>query len=84
MAMSLQRYEKNAIFFLLRHLLSGALAGMLFGVLVLVFDIAHMRSLAFNSENGALTLVLFFFGLFVTFGSLGMAAGIMSQGQDDH
>jgi hypothetical protein len=78
------RHERNAITFLLRHLLYGAVGGMVFGVLVVVLDIAHLRSLAMESTDGILTLVLFFFGLFVTFGSLGMAAGIMGLGQDDN
>jgi len=78
------RHERNAITFLLRHLLVGAVGGLVFGVLVIVLDIAHLRSLAMESNDGILTLVLFFFGLFVTFGSLGMAAGIMGLAQDDN
>jgi len=78
------RHERNAITFLLRHLLVGALGGLVFGVLVIVLDIAHLRSLAMESNDGILTLVLFFFGLFVAFGSLGMAAGIMGLAQDDN
>ena len=78
------RHERNAITFLLRHLLVGAAGGMVFGVLVIALDIAHLRSLAMDSQDGVLTLALFFFGLFVTFGSLGMAAGIMGLAQDDN
>ena len=78
------RHERDAIRFLLRHLLYGAVGGMVFGVLVVVLDIAHLRSLAMESQDGILTLALFFFGLFVTFGSLGMAAGIMGLAQDDN
>jgi len=82
--MPLKTYEKNAITFLLRHMLYGMTGGVVFGVLVLYYDIGHMRSLAFGSEHGLLTLVLFFFGLLITFGSVGMAAGIMGQAFDDH
>ena len=82
--MKLLRHEQTAIAFLIRHLLVGAVGGVLFGGLVLYFDIAHLRSLAFESRDGLLTLGLFFFGLFVTFGSLAMAIGVMGQGQDEN
>ncbi len=81
--MKLHRYERAAIGFLIRHLLVGALGGMVFGGLIVGFDIAHLRSLADESADGILTLLLFFFGLFVTFGSVGMGVGIMSLAQDE-
>ena len=82
--MGLHRHERTVVAFLIRHLLMGVAGGMVFGALVLIFDIAHLRSLAGESSDGILTLVLFFFGLFVTFGSLGMGAGIMSLAQDEN
>jgi hypothetical protein len=81
--MPLKRHEKHAVGFLLRHLLGGAVGGGLFGGLVLYSDIGHLRSLAMTSPDGALYLILFFFGLFVTFGGVAMAAGIMSLARDD-
>ena len=81
--MTLHRYEPAAIGFLIRHMLVGVLGGMVFGGLMVGFDIAHLRSLAGQSADGILTLLLFFFGLFVTFGSLGMGVGIMGLAQDE-
>jgi hypothetical protein len=82
--MSLLRHERSAIVFLARHLLVGIVGGLLFGALVLYFDIGHLRSLAGESGDGLLTLGLFFFGLMVTFGSAAMGIGIMTQGQDEN
>ena len=80
--MPLLRHEKAAITFLLQHLLSGIVGGLLFGGLLLYFDVSHLRTMAMDEDSGILTLCLMFFGLMVTFGSLGMAAGIMGQAQD--
>lgn len=82
--MKLLRHEHAAISFLLRHMLYGIVGGLLFGGLVIYYDIAHLRTLASESNDGVLTLVLFFFGLIVTFGSVGMAVGVMSQGRDEN
>jgi hypothetical protein len=40
--------------------------------------------LATVSRDGGLTLVLFFFGLIVTFGGVGMGVGVMSLAQDEN
>lgn len=82
--MKLLRHERTAIGFLLRHMLFGVAGAVLFGGLVLYLDIGHLRSLAHDSEDGWLTLVLFFFGLAVTFGSVAMGIGVMGQGQDEN
>jgi hypothetical protein len=84
MGNKLSRQEKSVLGFLLRHMLYGLAGGLCFGLLVLYFDIAHLRSLAMESKDGWLTILLFFFGLFITFGSVGMAAGVMGQGQDEN
>ena len=81
-AVPLLRHERNALMFLLRHLLFGTVGGLTFGIMILVLDIANLRTLAFNSNEPVLVLVLLFFGLFVTFGSVGMGVGIMSLSQD--
>ncbi len=81
--MALLRHEQAAISFLLRHLLVGALGALLFGSLVLVFDIGHLRTLAAETADGPAFIGLFFFGLIVTFGSIGMGIGIMTQARDD-
>ncbi|HXP95984.1 MAG TPA: hypothetical protein VN809_04680 [Telmatospirillum sp.] len=82
--MPLLRHERAAIVFLLRHMLVGIAGGLLFGALVLYFDIGHLRSLAGESNDGWMTVVLFFFGLMVTFGGLAMGIGVMSLGQDEN
>ncbi len=82
--MTLQRHERDVLGFLARHLIVGVVGGLLFGGLMIYFDIAHLRTLATESNDGILTLALFFFGLIVTFGSLGMGVGIMSQAQDEN
>ncbi|MDR3437605.1 hypothetical protein [Telmatospirillum sp.] len=82
--MKLLRHERVAVMFLIRHLLVGVVGALLFGGLVLLLDIAHLRSLAAQSQDGVLTLALFFFGLTITFGSVAMGIGIMSLAQDDN
>jgi hypothetical protein len=83
-SVTLLHHEQAAITFLVRHMLVGIAGGLLFGSLVLAFDVGHLRSLAGQSPDGVLTLGLFFFGLIVTFGSLAMGVGIMSQGEDEN
>lgn len=82
--MPLKRHEKTAIKFLLQHLLYGVTGGLLFGGLLLYMDVSHLRTMALEEDNGILTLILMFFGLIVTFGSLGMAAGVMGLAQDEN
>lgn len=80
--MPLKTHEKKVLGFLLHHLLLGTVGGFLFGVLLLWQDIGNLRTLAMNSENTALYVGMLFFGLFITFGSVGMGVGIMSLGED--
>lgn len=82
--MPLLRHEKKVITFLLQHLLTGVVGGLLFGGLLLYFDVSHLRTMAMDEESGILTLCLMFFGLMVTFGSLAMAAAIMNPTQDEN
>jgi len=82
--MALKRHEKAALTFLLRHLITGLVGGGVFGALLLYFDISHLRSLAFDSDSGPLTIALLFVGLFATFGGIGMATGIMGLAQDEN
>ncbi len=81
--MALLRHERAVIFFLIRHLAVGAVGAVLFGILVLVLDIGHLRTLATLSADGLASIGLLFFGLIVTFGGLGMGIGIMSLARDD-
>lgn len=82
--MPLKRHEKAVVKFLLQHLLAGVAGGVVLGGLLLYFDVSHLRSMAMDEDNGILTLVLLFFGLMVTFGSIGMAAGVMGLAEDEN
>ena len=75
--------QRTGLKFLLRHLLYGVTGGLVFGAGVLYLDIGSIRSLAFASDNPVLPIFMLFFGLFVTFGSVGMGVGIMSLGRSD-
>ena len=78
----MQRMQKDALLFLLRHLLFGSFGGFLFGALILVFDVAGLGTLVRSSPDAGIALLLLFFGLFVTFGSVGMGAAVMSLGRE--
>lgn len=80
--MSLKHHERHALKFLLQHLAVGSIGGIVFGVLLLWTDLGGIRTMAMRSDSTVMILVLLFFGLFITFGSVGMGIGIMSQGED--
>ncbi|MFO1129610.1 MAG: hypothetical protein U1E66_14390 [Rhodospirillales bacterium] len=75
-------HHRPMLRFLLTHLIYGSLGGLVFGVLILWFDIAHLWSMMETSPDRPLYILLLFFGLFITFGSLGMAVGIMQLGEE--
>ena len=78
----MDRHQRRFIGFLLKHLAVGSLGGLLFGALILWRDIAGLKTLIGQSSDGPLFLVLLFFGLFITFGSIGMAVGVMQLGEE--
>jgi hypothetical protein len=82
-AMPLDPKAKEALTYLGTHLVYGLAAGAAFGIGALAIDLGHLRTLAVGSSHPVLVLVLFFFGLFVTFGSVGMGVGIMTMAKDD-
>jgi len=71
-------FEKEAVYFLLNQLFSGMAGAVVVGVGLLVCDVANLRTLVLASENGFIASFLLFAGLMITFGSVGMATGIMS------
>lgn len=75
-------HHRRFIVFLLRHCLFGCLGGVVLGGLVLWQDLHGIGTMIFASPDRDLFLVLLFFGLFVTFGSIGMAVGIMQLGEE--
>lgn len=82
--MALLPAEKKTIHFLLRHMVLGMAGGFSFGLGVLYFDVAHLWTLALNSDSPVETIGLLFFGLLITWGSAGMAVGIMTQTGDEN
>lgn len=81
--MALNNKEREVLRFLALHLVYGLVGALTFGVAVLMTNLGNLRTLALDSSHPTMVLVLFFFGLFVTFGSVGMGVGIMSLGNDD-
>ncbi|MBC7908044.1 MAG: hypothetical protein H7Y60_15050 [Rhodospirillaceae bacterium] len=75
--------EREALKFLGVHLIYGMAAALTFGIAVLVTNLGNLRTLALDSSQPISVLALFFFGLFVTFGSVGMGVGIMSLARDE-
>lgn len=81
--MALNKKERDVLKFLGAHIVYGLAGALTFGIAVLMTNLGNLRTLAFDSAHPVLILVLFFFGLFVTFGSIGMGVGIMSLAHDD-
>lgn len=67
--------------FLLRHAMGGVGVGLLAAALIIVLDVAQLRSLAFASSEGAVAIGLLGFGFAVTFGSVALGAAIMGLGR---
>lgn len=78
----MDRHHRRFLGFLLRHLIFGTVGGVVFGLLLLWFDVAGLWTMISQSPDRELSLALLFFGLFITFGSIGMAAGIMQLGEE--
>ena len=74
--------QRRFLAFLLTHLGYGSVGGFVFGALILWFDIAHLWTMIAGSPDRLLYLLLLFFGLFITFGSIGMAVGVMQLGEE--
>jgi hypothetical protein len=75
-------YYRPFVGFLLRHLLAGTVGAMAFGGLILWRDVAGLRTLIDASPDGILYLLMLFFGLWITFGSIAMAVGVMQLGEE--
>jgi len=79
----MRQFDKRLLRFLGQHCLAGMAGGAVFGAALLYFNIMGFRDLVWDSPDRGLALFLLFFGLFITFGSLGMGWGVMSSAQDD-
>lgn len=75
--------ERKMLRFVAMHSLCGLAAGLTFGLAVLYTNLGNLRTLALESTSPIMVLGLFFFGLFVTFGSVGMGVGIMALARDE-
>lgn len=75
-------FEKAAILFLLKHLLSGVAGAVVLATGLLVFDVANLATLMGRSDNGIVAAVMLYAGLIVTFGSVAMGIGVMTLNED--
>lgn len=82
-SVALNDKEREALRYLGCHLIYGLAAALTFGTAVLMINLGNLRTLAFESAHPVAVLTLFFFGLCVTFGSVGMGVGIMTLARDD-
>lgn len=74
--------HRDIVGFLIKHLLAGSAGGVLLACLVLWYDVAGLASMIFASPVNLVALWMLFFGLFVTFGSVGMAVAVMGLGEE--
>lgn len=74
------REARSIVRFMIEHTAYGGFGALVFGVLVLFFDIGGIYSLAMSSRDAPIFIFLLFFGLFVTFGGISLGIGIMSLG----
>ncbi|WP_448204181.1 hypothetical protein [Azospirillum sp. sgz302134] len=75
-------FEKAAILFLLKHLLSGVAGAVVLGTGLLLFDVANLATLIWTSDHGLVAGVMLYMGLIVTFGSVAMGIGVMTLNED--
>ena len=75
-------HSRRFVGFLLTHCLYGVVGGIVLGGMLLWQDVNGLGSMIFSSPDRYLFLALLFFGLFVTFGSIGMAVGVMQLGEE--
>lgn len=74
--------NRRFVTFLLKHCLFGSIGGIVLGSLLLWQDVGGIGTMIFSSPDRPLFLLLLFFGLFITFGSIGMAVGVMQLGEE--
>ena len=79
----MHRHERIFIRFLLRHLLIGIVGALAFGIALLGLDMFQIRTLILGSDQPVMFVLLLFFGLIVTFGSVAMGIGVMTIGDDN-
>lgn len=75
-------FEKAAVLFLLKHLLSGVAGAVVLATGLLLFDVANLATLMGSSDHGIIAGVMLYAGLIVTFGSVAMGIGVMTLNED--
>ncbi|MGB0671535.1 MAG: hypothetical protein ACPGNT_08565 [Rhodospirillales bacterium] len=68
--------------FLGTHLALGLTAGLVLGLSILLFDFNGIGTMIWNSPDWWIWIFLLFFGLFITFGGLGMAWAVFSLAEE--
>ena len=66
--------------FMLGHLFYGSVGAVLFGGLMLYFNVSGIWTLLSQSQDGFIFGFLLFFGLIITFGAISMGWGVMTLG----
>lgn len=74
------REARSIVRFMIEHTAYGGFGALVFGGLVLFFDIGGIYSLAMSSRDAPIFIFLLFFGLFITFGGISLGIGIMTLG----
>jgi hypothetical protein len=74
------REARSIVKFMIEHTAYGGFGALVFGALVLFFDIGGIYTLAMSSQDAPIFVFLLFFGLFVTFGGISLGIGIMTLG----
>ena len=82
--MPLLPHERTMIHFLLKHMLLGSFGGVVFAVLLLVLDVAHIRTMLMTSDSPVTIMLLLFSGMIIVFGSVGMGLAVFSLGEDKY
>jgi hypothetical protein len=78
----MDRHQRHFLGFLLKHAGYGTVTGLVVGALLLWLDIAGLYTLISASPDRGLFLLMLFFGLFITFGAIGIAIGVMELGEE--
>lgn len=66
--------------FILDHLIGGTLGALALGLTLLYANVGGLKELMLASPDCWLYLVLYFFGLWITCGSVALAVGIVTLG----
>ena len=74
------REARSIVKFMIEHTAYGGFGALVFGALVLFFEICGIYSLAMASRDAPMFILLLFFGLFITFGGISLGIGIMNLG----